>query len=356
MQSSSPWVWKRRLVLGGLLVAAIVAGAGTLLLPIGGPQGGLPLPASTIGPGTGASSERRVEVAFHQSRLYGTLAFDDVTPLNSPAFAPARESLLHDDTLIVGVALGGEAKAYPITVLEHHEMVNDIVGGVPVLVTWCPACGTALVHDRRIDGSARTFGNYSALYENAMTWYDDETRSLWWQPSGVALSGSLAGVRLEMLPARVATWAGWKRDRPGPPVLAEGHGCARRASVSSLAEHPWAFVVGVAVAGAVKAYPLDAIGRDAINDRVGDVPVLVYVGPGGTSVYVFDRRVAGSALEFEWVGERLRDRETGSLWDPSTGAAVEGAHKGAVLSELPYGTAYRWAWEEFYPGADLYGS
>ena len=356
MQSSSPWVWKRRLVLGGLLVAAIVAGAGTLLLPIGGPQGGLPLPASTIGPGTGASSERRVEVAFHQSRLYGTLAFDDVTPLNSPAFAPARESLLHDDTLIVGVALGGEAKAYPITVLEHHEMVNDIVGGVPVLVTWCPACGTALVHDRRIDGSARTFGNYSALYENAMTWYDDETRSLWWQPSGVALSGSLAGVRLDMLPARVATWAVWKRDRPGTLVLAEGIGSDSEASVNPLADAPGAFVVGVAVAGAVKAYPLDAIGRDAINDRVGDVPVLVYVGPGGTSVYVFDRRVAGSALEFEWVGERLRDRETGSLWDPSTGGAVEGAHKGAVLSELPYGTAYRWAWEEFYPGADLYGA
>ena len=74
----------------------------------------------------------------------------------------------------------------------------------------------------------------------------------------------------------------------------------------------------------------------------------------GASVYVFDRRVSGTPLTFEWAGEQLRDRETASLWDASTGEAVEGRWKGAVLREVSYGTALRWAWRAFYPDAGVY--
>ena len=80
-------------------------------------------------------------------------------------------------------------------------MVNDVVGGVPVLVTWCPPCGTGLVHDRRIDGKPHAFGNYTALYMNAMTWYDHETQSLWSQPVATAIDGPYKGVGLKMIPA-----------------------------------------------------------------------------------------------------------------------------------------------------------
>ena len=355
MQLSSRRAGTRRLALAGLLAIA-VAGAAALAWPAFGTRPGLPLPAAVAVVGDGASSLERVDVRFDERRLRGELAFDDLTPLRDPASAPAAASRLHDETLVVGVALGGEAKAYPITVLARHEIVSDDVGGVPVLVTWCPVCGTALVHDRRIDGRARSFGSYGALYENALTWFDHETRSLWSQPSGVALLGPLAGVRLDMLPARLATWGAWKRERPDTLVLSEGIGATIEERVNPLADAPEAFVIGVSVDGAARGYPLGAITGVALNDEVGGVPVLIYRRDASAGVHVFDRRVSGRALEFEWAGSRLRDRETGSLWDAATGEAVEGRWEGASLRELPYGTALAWAWRAFYPEAGLYES
>ncbi len=354
MQSASPWAGARRWTLMGMLAAAAVAGAAALAWPADGAQRGLPLPAPVAGPGGGASSADRVDVLFDVRRLQGELAFDDLTPLRRPSSAPAGASRLHDETLVVGVALGDEAKAYPITVLGRHEIVSDEVGGVPVLVTWCPVCGTALVHDRRIDGRPRSFGNYSALYENALTWYDHETRSLWSQPSGVALKGPLAGVRLDMLPARVATWGAWKEEQPETLVLTEGIGSDSEERTNPLADGPGAFVVVVAVAGGARGYPLDAIAGVAVNDEVGGVPVLVYARDGGASVHAFDRRVSGMPLQFEWAGKQLRDRQSGSLWDAATGEAVEGRWAGLELRELPYGTALEWAWRALYPEAGLY--
>ena len=353
MQSVRSWAGARRLTLAGLLAAAAVAGAAALAWPTAGAQRGLPLPAAA-GRGDGASSVDRVDVRFDERRLYGALMFDDLSPLRRPSSTPAGASRLHDETLVIGVALGEEAKAYPIAVLQRHEIVNDEVGGVPVLITWCLVCGTALVHDRRIDGRPYSFGNYRALYENAMTWYDHETRSLWSQPSGVALSGPLVGVRLDMLPARVATWGDWKRERPHTLVLAEGIGSDSEGRTNPLADSPEAFVVGVAVAGGAKGYPLDVIAGVAVNDEVAGVPVLVYARDGGSSVHVFDRLVSGTPLVFEWAGEQLRDRQTRSLWDAATGEAVEGRWEGAALRELPYGTALEWAWRAFYPGAGVY--
>ena len=343
----------RRLALASLLVAAIAVGGAALAWPTDGMEPGLPLPA-VAGRGDGASSEDRGDVRFDERRLFGALVFDDLTPLRRPASAPIGASRLHDETLVVGVAVGEEAKAYPITVLQRHEIVNDDVGGVPVLVTWCLVCGTAVVHDRRIDGRPYSFGNYRALYENAMTWYDHETRSLWSQPSGAALSGPLAGVRLDMLPARLATWGAWKREQPDTLVLAEGLGNDSEERTNPLAASPEAFVVGVAVAGGAKAYPLDVIAGAVVNDDVGGVPVLVYARDGGASIHAFDRRVSGTPLVFEWADDQLRDRQARSLWDAATGEAVEGRWKGAALRELPYGTAFEWAWRAFYPGAGVY--
>ncbi len=353
MPPAKSWARTRRLALAGLLVAAVAAGAAALAWPADGMQPGLPLPAAA-GRGDGASSADRVEVRFDERRLYGVLVFDDITPLRDPASAPAGASRLHDETLVVGVAVGQEAKAYPITVLQRHEIVNDEVGGVPVLVTWCLVCGTALVHDRRIDGRPYRFGNHGALYENALTWYDHETRSLWSQPSGAALMGPLVGVRLDMLPARLATWGEWKRERPDTLVLATGLGSDSEERTNPLADSPEAFVVGVAVAGGAKGYPLDVIADVVVNDEVRGVPVLVYARDGGASIHVFDRRVSGTPLVFEWAGDQLRDRQTRSLWDAATGEAVEGRWEGAALRELPYGTAFEWAWRAFYPDAGVY--
>lgn len=77
---------------------------------------------------------------------------------------------MQDEELVLGVALGGHARAYPVAVLAFREMVNDELAGIPTLVTWRPVCYTGLVHDRRINGAAQIFENAGSLFMNAMTW------------------------------------------------------------------------------------------------------------------------------------------------------------------------------------------
>jgi hypothetical protein len=87
-------------------------------------------------PASGASSSERHETDFQRDRLYGSLGLDTITPIYSPEFSPADEARVHDGTFVIGLAIDDEARAYPVSILNRHEMVNDVVGGVPVLVTW----------------------------------------------------------------------------------------------------------------------------------------------------------------------------------------------------------------------------
>jgi len=86
------------------------------------------------------------------------------------------------------------------------------------------------VHDRRIDGETQVFGNAGTLYMNAMTWYDHMTQSIWSQPWGRAIEGSLEGVQLNVLPSQVTTWENWKAEHPDTLALANGVGSMEPAS------------------------------------------------------------------------------------------------------------------------------
>ena len=117
---------------GGL----VSTGEATPVSSEGQPSGQPQLTAAEIYTGPGASSAQRVDIEFNRGRLYGVLGLDDITPIYEPEFVPANEASFHDDTFVIGLAIDGEARAYPINILSFHEMVNDVVGGVPVLVTW----------------------------------------------------------------------------------------------------------------------------------------------------------------------------------------------------------------------------
>ena len=102
---------------------------------------------------------------FSDAEFVQLLRPDDIPPIYSPVFVPASKANLPDDELVIGLAIGDDARAYPAGILFFREMVNDRVNGIPVLVSWCPRCYTALVHDRRIDGEPLVFGNQGALYQ-----------------------------------------------------------------------------------------------------------------------------------------------------------------------------------------------
>jgi len=189
---------------------------------------------------------------------------------------------------------------------------------------------------------------------NAMTWFDHETDSIWSQPIGTALGGDFEGVRLEMIPVNVVPWATWKNEHPDTLVL------TTELEFTYSSKDPFEsfrgnYVVGVAVGDLAKSYAFRTVSKEVVvNDRIGDLPVLVYANPDSRSVHVFTRVVDDIELVFEWVDGRVKDRDTGTLWDPTKGFAVEGPLKGKLLRELPYSTAYDWAWEDFYPYTEVY--
>ena len=140
------FTWNRTaLVASGMLAGLIATALLVLPRPDSGAaaelaEGSPPLQTSIESPvapsGAGASSADRHEIDFQRDRLYGSLGLDTITPIYSPEYSPASEARVHDETFVIGLAIDDEARAYPVSILNRHEMVNDVVGGVPVLVTW----------------------------------------------------------------------------------------------------------------------------------------------------------------------------------------------------------------------------
>jgi hypothetical protein len=159
--------------------------------------------------------------------LVGGPERDGIPALDRPATLPAAGSAWPDDAVVLGVVLGGEARAYPVAILDWHELVNDELAGRPILVSYCPLCGTGIVFDRRVDGRVRRFGVSGLLYRSDLLMYDRESESLWSQISAQAISGPLLGQRLELLRSRMARFGEWKRSHPASTVLSPETGHPR---------------------------------------------------------------------------------------------------------------------------------
>lgn len=154
---------------------------------------------------------------------------DAIPALNHPSFtsAAAGDEALKPSDIVLGLEFDGVAKAYPIRMLNWPEVVNDDVGHQPVLVSWCPLCGSALVYNPVSLGHMHTFGVSGLLYKRNLLLYDRETDSLWSQLGGVAVTGDMAGTSLDLLPATETTWASWKKSHPQTVVLSFNTGYRR---------------------------------------------------------------------------------------------------------------------------------
>jgi len=162
-----------------------------------------------------------------QEILAGGPPRDGIPALSHPPHASAESAPWSDDTMVIGVAWNGEARAYPLDILIWHELVNDTLGGLPVLVSFCPLCGTGIVFDRRIDGSDRTFGVSGLLYRSDLLLYDRETESLWSQISSTAVTGPSRGRRLSQVRTRIMPWGRWRKQHPDTTVLTRDTGHRR---------------------------------------------------------------------------------------------------------------------------------
>ncbi|HWP62772.1 MAG TPA: DUF3179 domain-containing protein, partial [Candidatus Binatia bacterium] len=155
---------------------------------------------------------------------------DGIPAIDEPKFesiAAAREWLA-DQSPVIALELNGDARAYPLAILIWHEIVNDTVGGIPVVVTFCPLCNTALVFERRIDGRVLDFGTTGNLRHSDLVMYDRQTETWWQQAIGEGIVGEYTGRRLTFLPAQIISLADFEAAYPSGQVLSRETGYRRQ--------------------------------------------------------------------------------------------------------------------------------
>jgi hypothetical protein len=136
---------------------------------------------------------------------------DGIPAIDHPRFERARGvSWLRDREPVLALTVGTDSRAYPIQVFIWHEIVNDTVGGIPLAVTCCPLCDSAIAFDRRLGARTLDFGTSGLLYRSDLVMYDRQTQSLWSQFIGTAIAGVLAGGQLSTLPVAIMSWADWR--------------------------------------------------------------------------------------------------------------------------------------------------
>jgi len=197
------------------------------------------------------------------------------------------------------------------------------------------------------DTSLGQFGNAGALYKGAMTWWDHETLSIWAQPTGEALSGPLEGTRLGLLPAQLIAWQHWQESYPHTFVMTND--LEQRGTHQPFRK---GFVIGMALGDGATAFDFSTVvAQTVINDKVGDIPVMVWAEEQEYRAYF--RQLGERTLTFEVQGEYLVDQETGTRWDPRLGRALSGPLAGEVLQAAPTITSFEWSWYDFYPETEI---
>lgn len=238
----------------------------------------------------------------------GGPAKDGIPSIDEPRFiSPEQVDYLKDDDIILGFSSGGISRAYPLRILVWHEIVNDVIGGKPVAVTYCPLCGTAMVFDRTIDGKVLSFGVSGLLYRSDVLMYDRQSQSLWTQLGMEAISGYRKGTTLTWLNSEHKTWKAWKQANPNGQVLSTKTGHRRNYSGEAYASYfagsepifpvpqtrpelqNMTKVLGVIINGQAKAYSLDKLmEHSVIDDNVGGTPVKVMFDSKGQHPSITD--------------------------------------------------------------------
>lgn len=240
---------------------------------------------------------------------------DGIPAIDRPRFVDAPRAGLDDVDRVLGLQLNGEARAYPVRILNWHEVVNDRFGARWVAITYCPLCGTGVAFATPASMAGRGFGISGLLYNSDVLLYDRTTESLWSQMMGEAISGPLKGTRLASLPITHTSWADWRRRHPTSLVLSTDTGFDRDyardpyAGYGRVAQlmfevqhrdtrfHAKEWVLGVEVAGVHKAYPFSVLAGQV--DARGELLDQV----GGRALHIRHDAVHGTADAFDTDGQ-----------------------------------------------------
>ena len=361
-------------MLGMQRLAQLVAPAAAVaLLSCSGTSGG-------TGP-TDADPNSNLVCNIPTDLFFSSLSRDAIPSLTNPDVGPAAESLMGADDRVLGLVVGGEARAYPIGVLWWHEIINDTLGGEPVLVSYCPLTGSGIAFDPRVGGGeARNFGVSGILLENNLVMFDRTNESLWNQMLLGSQCGPDRGESLTRLPIVETTWGLWTQLHPNTSFVTTNTGFRQDYTLYPYENYddlnnperifpgsridtrrpPKELVLGVHEDSLSVAFPFGVL-TDlgfvvALNEFIGTTPLLVTFLAQEQTAVAFDRRINGQTLTFDVADQNAGtfiDRETGSTWN-AAGEAIGGSLTGARLTQHEDAfVAFWFAWSIYFPTTRL---
>ncbi len=315
---------------------------------------------------------------------------DGIPSIDDPQFVSPEEASawVADNEPVIFLERNGDARAYPLQILTWHEIVNDTIGGEPVIVTFCPLCNSALVFDRRLDGEAVEFGTSGLLRNSDLIMYDRKTESLWQQFTGDAIVGDKVGERLTFIPSSLISFADFRAAHPDGLVLSRETGFARNygenpyVGYDSIKENPFLFtgplderllpmtrVVTLSLGNVDVAYPVEILAEAGVIHDTQDGQDLVLFHKAGTAsaldtrviadgddvgaTAVYDPNLDGQKLTFSREGDLFVDAETGSVWN-ILGEALEGPLAGSQLTPIAHADHFWFSWAAFRPDTIIF--
>ena len=317
---------------------------------------------------------------------WGGVAPDGIPPLEFPPNIPAEEAdYLESHERVFGVSINGEHRAYPLRIMNPHEMANDVLGDEPISLAYCTLCGAGIAYHGKFDGMETTFGTSGFLYRSNKIMYDRETLSLWNQETGQPVIGELAdsGIQLNFFPTLLTTWGEWTDEHPDTTVLALDTGVSQpgryfpednpNATYYEYFNTPGTMfpvwirddsleakdvVLGVKIGEAQKAYPVSVLQVErVVNDTLGETNVVVLGSEISQAAKAYERgdqefsRVEGDTST--GVPMKLVD-QSGHVWDVTEEALVNASDSSLTLPRIPTHSSFWFGWYAFYPDTELY--
>ncbi len=305
--------------------------------------------------------------------VWGGVKKDGIPALDNPAMIPAGAArYLDEQDEIFGVSINGIHHAYPLRIMNWHEMLNAVIGGTPVSLSYCTLCGAAVLYETTVDGVTYDFGSSGLLYRSNKLMYDRQTNSLWSSLHGEPVIGSLVGrgIKLKRLYVVRTTWKVWRRLHPQTLVLDKETGFTRNyaegaayadyfASDETMFPVAWRdkrlrakeWIYGIIVDGIPKAFPLRELRNTPIaHDRVANEEIVLISDAKRLSVRAYESK-----------GHRfIAKKENGNLVDDAEDEWSNEEEKLTRLADqkelfrLPGHLAYWFGWYAFFPTTEVY--
>ncbi|MFT5897013.1 MAG: hypothetical protein ACI8VW_003897 [bacterium] len=318
---------------------------------------------------------------------------DGIPAIDAPKFVGTAiaKIWLQDQEPVIALIVNDEARAYPLQILMYHEIVNDVIAGVPVAVTFCPLCNASIVFEREVMlGAGKRildFGTTGRLRKSDLVMYDRQTESWWQQFTGRGIIGEYVDAELVRLSSQIISFGEYRAAFPSTEVLSKETGFSRPygnnpyRGYDAIDNNPFLFrgdidprlpamerVLSIRSLIETQLIPLSQLADvPLVHLNIDERPIVVFAASAASSALdagkisesrkvpsaaAYLAKVDEQSLSFTYLDGTIVDEQTGSHWN-AFGQSTEGELSGAQLEQLDDGVHFAFAWLAFDPEATI---